>query len=160
DPPSRWPRSRSTPRPERLADSVEILPGVGPTAKRRLARLGLLTIGDLLSHPPRRYEQPVPERRVAELFGEAGAGVDVGGRRASARRRGRLHVLTAHVADETGEIRATWFNQPWLEQKLIAGTQLRLRGRSNRFGFAVESYDIGAAHDTVDFAPVYPASEE
>ena len=36
-------------------------------------------------------------------------------RRACGRRRGRLHILTATVADDTGEIRATWFNQPWLE---------------------------------------------
>ena len=40
------------------------------------------------------------------------------------------------------------------------GTRARLRGRQNRFGFAVESYDLGDAHDTADFAPVYPASEE
>ena len=37
---------------------------------------------------------------------------------------------------------------------------MRLRGRQNRFGFAVESYDLGDTHDTADFAPVYPASEE
>ena len=40
------------------------------------------------------------------------------------------------------------------------GTRVRLRGRQNRFGFAVESYDLGDTHDTADFAPVYPASEE
>ncbi len=51
--------------------------------------------------------------------------------------------------------------QPALARtELVPGAQLRLRGRQNRFGFAVESYDLGAAHDTADFAPVYPASEE
>jgi ATP-dependent DNA helicase RecG len=139
---------------------VETLSGVGPTASKRLARLGLRTVGDLLAHRPRRYEQPVPERRIAELFGDEEAVIEGRVRRASGRRRGRLHVLTAHVADDTGEIRATWFNQPWLEAKLLAGTNVRLRGRQNRFGFAVESYDLGETHDTADFAPVYPASEE
>ena len=160
DPPDRWPRPRSAPHPETLARPVETLPGVGPTAKRRLARLGLQTVGDLLAHRPRRYEQPVPERRIVDLFGDEEAVIEGFVRRASGRRRGRLHVLTAHVSDDTGEIRATWFNQPWLEQKLTAGTRVRLRGRQNRFGFAVDSYDLGDAHDTADFAPVYPASEE
>jgi len=160
DRPERWPRQRSAPQPESLARSVETLPGVGPTAKRRLARLGLSTVGDLLAHRPRRYEQPLPERRIVDLFGDEEAVIEGYVRRVSGRRRGRLHVLTAHVADDTDEIRATWFNQPWLEQKLTTGTRVRLRGRQNRFGFAVESYDLGDTHDTADFAPVYPASEE
>ena len=160
DPPDHWPRPSSVPRPEALTRSVETLPGVGPTAKRRLARLGLHTVDDLLSHRPRRYEEPVPERRIVDLFGDEEAVIEGFVRGASGRRRGRLHVLTAHVADDTGEIRATWFNQPWLEQKLAAGTRVRLRGRQNRFGFAVDSYDLGESHDTADFAPVYPASEE
>ena len=160
DPQERWPRSRSAPRPDALELGVETLPGVGPTAKRRLAKLGLRTVGDLLSHRPRRYERPAPERRIADLFGDEEAVIDGVVRRASVRRRGRLHLLTADVADGSGDIRATWFNQPWLEGKVSVGTHVRLRGRQNRYGFAVESYDLGDAHDTADFAPVYPASEE
>src|SRR5262245_25733552 len=160
DPPERWPRPRSTPRPERLEQPLETLPGVGPTAQKRLARIGLATLGALLSHRPRRYEQPVPERSISSLFGDEEAVIVGVVRRASGRRRGRLHVLTAHVADETGEIRATWFNQPWLEPKLVPGARLRLRGRRNRYGFAVDSYDLGDAADTADFAPVYPSTED
>ncbi|HZO49125.1 MAG TPA: ATP-dependent DNA helicase RecG [Gaiellaceae bacterium] len=160
DAPERWPRPRSAPRPEALERRVDTLPGVGPAVTKRLARLGLRTVGDLLAHRPRRYEQPAPERRIAELFGDEEAVVEGVVRSASARRRGRLHVLTAHVADGSGEIRATWFNQPWLERRLVPGTRVRLRGRQNRFGFAVDSYDLGDASETADFAPVYPASEE
>jgi ATP-dependent DNA helicase RecG len=143
-----------------LERPVDTLAGVGPTVKRRLARLGLRTVGDLLAHRPRRYEEPAPVRSIAELFGEEEAVIECRVLRVGSRRRGRLHVLTAHVADGTGEIRATWFNQPWLEEKLPPGTTIRLRGRQNRFGFAVDTYDLGDAHDTADFAPVYPASEE
>jgi ATP-dependent DNA helicase RecG len=127
---------------------------------RKLRRLGLETIGDMLGHRPRRYERPVPERAISELFGDEEAVIEVVVRRASGRRRGRLHILTAHVGDASGEIRATWFNQPWLESKLVPGTHMRLRGRQNRYGFAVESYDLGDAAETADFAPVYPATED
>ncbi len=160
DPPDTSPMSRSAPAPGALELPVEKLPGVGPTAARRLARLGLRTIGDLLAHRPRRYEHPVPERQISELFGDDEAVLHCVVRTASGRRRGRLHILSARVSDGTGEIRATWFNQPWLEAKLTPGTSVRLRGRPNRHGFAVESYDLGDASATADFAPVYPASEE
>ena len=48
DAPDRWPRPRSAPRPELLDASVETLHGVGPTLARRLAKLGLRTVADLL----------------------------------------------------------------------------------------------------------------
>ncbi len=160
DSPDAWPRPRSAPRPERLDASVEVLHGVGPTLVRRLARIGLRTVGDALWQRPRRYEEPAPPRRVSELFGEEEAVLDVVVRSSSSRRRGRLKILTARVADGTGEIKATWFNQPWLEEKLSAGTRIKLRGRANRYGFAVSSYDLEDDGATSDFAPVYPASED
>ena len=159
-PPDRWPATRSLPRPERLELPVETLPGVGPAVRRKLGRLGIATVGDLLAHRPRRYESAAEERTIAGLFGDDEAVLDVVVRRASARRRGRLHILTAHVSDATGEIRATWFNQPWLESRLVPGTRLRLRGKPNRYGFQVSSYDVGDAAETADFAPVYPATAD
>jgi len=143
-----------------LERPVEALPGVGPALRRKLARLGIATVGDLLAHRPHRYESAAEERTIAQLFGDEDAVLDVVVARASGRRRGRLHILTAHVGDDTGEIRATWFNQPWLEARLRPGTRLRLRGRQNRYGFQVASYDIGGADQTADFAPVYPSTAD
>jgi ATP-dependent DNA helicase RecG len=158
--PERWPRPPSAPRPEALEASVESLAGVGPTVARRLAKLGLRTVGDLLWQRPRRYEEPVPTKRICDLFGDEEAVIEGVVRSATSRRRGRLKILTARIADETGEIRATWFNQPWLEPKLVPGTAVRVRGRANRHGFAVSAYDLDGDAETGDFAPVYPASED
>jgi ATP-dependent DNA helicase RecG len=160
DRPDTWPRPLSAPDRERLSASVEVLHGVGPTLARRLARLGLVTVDDVLHQRPRRYEEPVPSKRICDLFGDEEAVIEGVVRSATSRRRGRLRILTARVADESGEIKATWFNQPWLEQKLVAGTRVRLRGRSNRHGFAVTSYDLEGEAETADFAPVYPATED
>ena len=160
EPPAAWPRPRGFPRPDRLELPVETLDGVRPSVARRLAKLGLARVGDLLGQRPRRYEEPVPTKRISELFGDEDAVVEAVVRAVSSRRRGRLKILTARVADETGEIKATWFNQPWLETKLTPGTHVRLRGRANRFGFAVSSYDLEGEVETADFAPVYPASED
>ena len=133
---------------------------MGPTVARRLTRLGLRTVEDVLWQRPRRYEEPVPTRRICDLFGDEEAVVEGVVRSATSRRRGRLKILTARVADDTGEIRATWFNQPWLEAKLLPGTPVRIRGRANRHGFAVSSYDLDGDTDTADLAPVYPATED
>ena len=160
DLPETWPPTGTIPRPEMLELPVESLPGVGPAVRRKLGRLGIATVGDLLTHRPRRYESAAEERTIAALFGDEEAVLDVVVRRASSRRRGRLHILTAHVTDETGEIRATWFNQPWLETKLVPGARVRMRGKQNRFGFQVSSFDLGEAAETADFAPVYPSTAD
>ena len=39
-----------------LESSVQYLPHVGPVMAKRLAKLGITTIGDLLYYPPFRYD--------------------------------------------------------------------------------------------------------
>jgi ATP-dependent DNA helicase RecG len=155
-----WPRPRLFPRAEALARSVETLAGVGPAVRKKLERLGLATVGELLQHPPFRYELPVEELRIAELGGDEEVAIRGEVLSVSKRRRGRLQLLTARVSDGSATISATWFNQPWLERQLQPGTAVRLRGRQGRYGFDVRSFDIGNGHATADYAPVYPASEE
>jgi ATP-dependent DNA helicase RecG len=161
EPPERWPATRGRPRPDALNRSLDTLPGVGPSQRGKLAKLGLRTVRDLLEHRPRDYQQAVGETPISNLFGEEEAVIAGEVRRVSIRpTRRRLTVLKAAVRDESGEISAVWFNQPWLADKLQPGTRLRLRGQLRRNEFHVRSYDLDGAAATADFAPVYPASEE
>ena len=95
---------------------------------------GSRTVGDLLLHRPRRYE--ARRRRGRDRRARSGdEEVAIAGvvRRTSSRpRRGRLTILEARVADATGSVRAAWFNQPWLAEKLQPGTRVRLRGQLKR----------------------------
>ncbi len=161
EPPAAWPRLPGTPRPERAEAPVLSLSGVGPTLDKRLAKLGLRTVRDLLEHRPHRYEAAVPERRIADLLAEEEAAIAGEVRSVSVRRpRRNLAIVNARVGDESGEIVAVWFNQAWLEEKLQPGTRVRLRGQLKRNGFQVRSYDLNGVAATADFAPVYPAGEE
>jgi ATP-dependent DNA helicase RecG len=162
DQPASWPSPRSLPRPERLELPLDTLPGVGPTIRKRLSKLGLETVGDLLGSAPFRYEPAAPERRIADLLAEEEVAIAGEVRRVSSRRaRGRLTILTAIVSDGSASVPCVWFNQQWLADKLQPGTRVRLRGALRRGGFAVKAYDLGGdGTATADFAPVYHASEE
>jgi ATP-dependent DNA helicase RecG len=155
-----WPRPRLFPHAEALERDVDVLPGVGPAVRKKLLNLGLETVGDLLAHRPFRYEEPVPERPIAELRPDEDVAIAGEVLTTNKRRRGRLQMLTARISDGTATISATWFNQPWLERQLQAGVHVRLRGRQGRYGFDVRSFDIGEGEATADFSPVYHASEE
>ena len=160
EPPSSWPVLPGTPRPERLDLGLDVLPGVGPTVKKRLRKLGLETVADALEYRPHRYEPAAPVRQIVELFGEDEA--VIAGEVLSTRlqRARRLKLVKARVADETGEITAVWFNQAWLADRLQPGMRVRLRGNLRGRDFAVKSYDLDGVSSTADFAPVYPATEE
>jgi ATP-dependent DNA helicase RecG len=157
----RFERPRGFRDPEELGAGVETLPGVGRAVAKRLDALGISTVGDVLLHAPRRYERAADEVSIAELWGPdevaiAGVVRDVRTRRLG----GRRSIVTARIEDGTGSISASWFNQPWLVDRLTPGTPIRLRGKLGRHGFDVRTYDVGEARATADFAPVYPASEQ
>ncbi len=161
DPPEVWPRLPRAPRPERLELGLDTLPGVGPTIQRKLAKLGLTTVRDVLEHRPRRYETAADEVSIAAL--RPGEEVVISARVLKVEKkpmRGRRTRIVARVDDGTAAVSVSWFNQPWLADKLEPGTEIRLRGKLGRFGFEPRSYDLGATRATADFAPVYPAAEE
>jgi ATP-dependent DNA helicase RecG len=159
--PDSWLPPRGMARPERLELGVDTLPGVGPSLRSKLARLGVRSIRDLLEYSPRDYQRPLGETQIADLFGEAEAAIEGVVVNANLRKlRGRSSIFKATVQDESGPIVAVWFNQPWLEGRVVPGTRVRLRGQVRRREFQVKSYDLGEGSATADFSPIYPATED
>jgi ATP-dependent DNA helicase RecG len=121
------------PRPSRLREALHVEPA--PAAEAAEA-LGLHTVGDLLLHLPRATGEA---RTIAQLNPEDTATVLVEVRSIRSRpvrRRGMKPLVEATVADATGVMKATFFNQPWLERKYRPGTRLMLLGKyqgRNRF---------------------------
>ena len=156
---------RSLPRPSRLDEALEVKPA---KAAKALAALDLETRGDLLEHLPFRLEDRREVRSVATLGAGEDATVLVEVKKIAARRayrRRRLVIVEATVADESGPMKATFFNQPWLVDRYPAGTPLILHGRytgSNRFTVSEHEPARGASvadQHSVGLVPVYPASE-
>lgn len=96
-----------------------------------LRRLGIMTVEDLLLYFPARYEDFSARKNIADLaVGETatirGAITRVTQMRTARR---KMHLLEAVVEDETGRIKALWFNQPFLARTIKEGTTIRLSGR-------------------------------
>jgi ATP-dependent DNA helicase RecG len=146
------------PRPSRLAAPLELS---GPKARRAAQALGLYTVGDLLEHLPRDRREA---RTVAQLEPGERATIVVEVRRISSRsvrRRGMRPLVEATVADETGQIKATFFNQPWLVDRYPPGTRLVLHGSLNarrRFNVQDHARTTEAAAGNGSVAH-YPATE-
>jgi ATP-dependent DNA helicase RecG len=146
------------PRPSRLDTPLPVEPA--PAAKGA-ERLGLLTVGDLLDHLPRDRQEA---RTIGQLAIDETATVVAEVRSItsrSVRRRGMKPLVEAVVADATGAMKATFFNQPWLERKYRPGTRLLLQGKyqgRNRFRVSFHAPTGEAVGDAGEMA-TYPATE-
>ena len=138
--PVHWPRIGA------LDVSLQSLEGVGPKLAEVAADAGLATVGDLLTRFPHRHRdrQLVPVASL-EPKQQATIAVEVLGNAGRPFRRRGLSILSVKVGDESGSVRATWFNQPWLAQKLTEGTRLLLTGSMDKRGFRVSEYEFMAA---------------
>jgi ATP-dependent DNA helicase RecG len=157
--PVRWPR------PSRLRAHLE---PPAPKLAAGLEALGLRTVGELLEHLPTDSRQA---RTVAMLRPGEQATVAVEVRAItmrSVRRRGMRPLVEATVADASGSMRATFFNQPWLLQRYSPGTRLLLHGKADaRGGFQVSHHAIcadgtdgvGAGSGEGDAVAHYPAAD-
>ncbi len=110
---------------------IRFVKGVGPKRTSVLGRLGIETVEDALWTVPWRYEDRsvmtsigrlVPGM-VASVFGTV---VTCAAKRTKNR---RLTVLDVGVEDSTGRMQVVFFNQPYLEDILSAGTRVMMSGR-------------------------------
>jgi ATP-dependent DNA helicase RecG len=161
DAPVHWPR------PSALDISLEALEGVGPKLAEAAAEAGIGTVGDLLLRFPHSHrDRTIVPVASLEPKKQATVLVEVLGSPSNFRRRG-LSILSVKVGDESGSVRATWFNQPWVAQKLTPGGSLLLTGSRDKRGFRVSEYEVMADGPRVlsrgeaqKLMPVHPATEQ
>jgi len=115
---------------------TSVLKGVGPRRAQDLAAAGILTVGDFLCRLPRRHED---RSRLLDVAGlEAGQSATVCGRVARCglrrtRRRG-FTIFELRLRDDTGEVAALWFNQPYLRDVFACGQRVLLHGKAEARG--------------------------
>ncbi len=96
-----------------------------------LKKLSIITVKDLLMHLPFRYDDFSLIVNIGDLVPDQTVTIRGHIKKISARRAWRRNIILieAIIADDTGSIRAVWFNQPYLLQTLPVGTVGNFAGK-------------------------------
>jgi len=97
----------------------------------KLKRLGIETVRDLLYFLPTRYEDFSKIYTIEDLIPnqEATITAEVLSIKSRNTWKRNLYLIEAELQDETGVIRATWFNQPYIKNILIPGRIANFAGK-------------------------------
>ncbi len=146
---------------------VTALKGVGPALAKRLAKLGIETVADLLFWLPTRYEDRTRIVPIGSLRPGARAAVEGVIELAEVVFRGRRSLLV-RLSDGTGFLTLRFFHFSGAQQQQLArGTRLRCFGEVRRGKHGPEivhpEYRKADAPDTQAvqdvLTPIYPATE-
>ena len=110
---------------------VQELPRIGPQYQKKLKKLGIKTVRDLLFHFPHRYEDfseiiPISNIRLKEQVCIQGKILEIENNRTWKR---RMILTQALIQDQSGAIKVIWFNQPYLVNALKSGDFVCLAGK-------------------------------
>ncbi len=149
--------------PQLQQHDVAKLRGVGPRKREALAALDVTTVLDLLTLYPRRYIDRSNEATIASLRRGDQATLLVTVKRSGVRRaRNGRPIVEVDVADESGRVRLTFFNQPWRAKQLQEGAQVAVFGKLDSFRGKLQITNpvVDLVGDrTARIVPVYPQSQ-
>ena len=116
-----------------LDSPVTAIKSIGPEKSRKLSRLGILTVKDLIEHFPRDYEDrsqvvPISEIKLNEenTFRGRVRGIP------EDMRVKNLRIVRARIEDSTGGIVAVWYNQPYMKKAFKEGAEYIFTGKAVR----------------------------
>ncbi|MBI5733067.1 ATP-dependent DNA helicase RecG [Candidatus Jorgensenbacteria bacterium] len=145
--------------------------GIGPRFITKLKKLKIETVRDLLWHFPVRYEDFSKIYKIDELIPHQEATVqgviqEITGRRAWRR---NLYLVEALISDDSGSIRAVWFNQPYIKNILRPGKLANFSGKvtasSDDLYLSNPTYELINEHfhhetrHTGRIVPIYPETK-
>jgi ATP-dependent DNA helicase RecG len=152
-----------------LSADVTAVPGVGSSIAAKLHSLGIRTVRDLLFYFPRQHRDYSKLEKIASIpFGEVTTTLGLIWEVETVRSSKGIARTIATISDETGKLRVTWFNQPYLQKQLQAakGSYLVVTGVKQRFGnkieFTVRSHELPEQGDLLNtgrLVPIYPLTE-
>lgn len=145
-----------------LNTALSQISGIGPTFARRLEKLNLYTVEDLIYHFPTRYDDFSKITKIKDL--KAGERVTLIGEVWDIKniygRFGKV-ITKAILNDGSGSLDLVWFHQAYLTKVIKVGDKLSVAGEVGRFGnrltVAVPDWekDQRSLH-TARLVPIYP----
>lgn len=141
--------------------SLENLPNIGPKRMQQLKTLGIEDLEDVVYYFPRRYEDRSQIKNISELVeGEVQTILATIKSLEVISPRPRLNILKVLVEDNTGAIKAIWYNQNFLKKKLLEDRKIYLTGKVDmRFEkqISVSAYNFAdeGKRDNPGIVPIY-----
>ena len=117
----------------KLSDPITILKGVGPSKAKQFENLNIRTLGDLICHFPRGYEDRTRLVTVSQLEADKPAcfkAVVMNTPRTAHIRKG-LDMTKVQLADHTGRLNVTFFNNRYVTDQLRYGEEYIFYGTLN-----------------------------
>ncbi len=157
------PKTSVAPPPSSLELPVTAFKGVSDATATRLKKLGIENVRDLLYHFPARHLDYSRTAKIASLSPGADQTIVANVWEVRLTMPGGRRSTEAVLGDETGNIRALWFNNPYLAKQIHTNDRLVISGRVSAWkGMLVfESPDWEKLEDkelvhTGRLVPVYP----
>ena len=144
---------------------VSTLKGIGEQRERKLQKLDIYTVQDLLTHYPREYKDRSEILKIADLpMDETSTFLAQIKEEGQNSRHGRLVYTRMKVYDETGSVGVLWYNQPYMKNTLKMGEWYLFSGKlQKKFGrtevISPEIERIGENFAGGRIIPVYPSVE-
>ena len=146
--------------------SMRSLYGVGPAKAAAYAKLGINTVEDLLTHYPRRYENRGDVKLLCDAEPDVKNAVilTIATEPKVATLKGRLSLLKVRAYDDSGICEIVYFNQNFLRNVFVPGTQFRFFGKverkSKNYSMSSPSYEPYSEDVALPpLTPVYPLSD-
>ena len=157
-----------------LSTPVKELPRIGIQYQKKLKKLGIETIRDLLFHFPHRYEDFSTLTKISDA--KEGDTIYIQGKVLEIKNtitwKRRMAITEAIVKDNSGSIKVLWFNQPYLADTLKQGSLVCLAGKvavgkksysgiylSSPIYEKISSFEKKNLIHTGGLIPVYPETE-
>lgn len=144
----------------KLDSSVQYLKGVGEQRAKALAKLGIRTVGELLSYYPKGYIDFTSPYGPADVPPESVCAVKAAVCSVGQLKRigGGRTLLKVYAADDSGTLEATFFNNPYISKKLKIGEEYIFYGKAVKQlgGCEMISPTVISANTAPEFCAVYP----
>ena len=149
-----------------LDASITTIKGISTTLAARFVKLGLKNIRDLLYFFPSRHLDYSKMKTVSQLTEGHEETIVANVWEAKITMPGGRRSTEVIVGDETGNVRAMWFNNPYLAKTLTPNMKIVLSGRvrlfNGRYVFESPEWEPMEEGDLVHtgrLVPVYPLTE-
>jgi ATP-dependent DNA helicase RecG len=153
------------PPPNTIDSPVTVLKGIKAAMAAKLGRLCIKTIRDILYFFPRRHIDYTVRKPISEIVTGEDQTILATVWESKVTNFGRQKGTEVTLGDETGNMRAVWFNQPYLAGKFITNSRLMLSGKvseyKGRLFFESPEWDIVEDKEIIHagrMVPIYSLS--